>query len=233
MSQAVPDTTVQQPQTAAQTAAYQNDQLSDPASYVRDPHKLVGYLVPFPAPTNLPHGIPAPPPRFVLYTPPPPPLMKPQEGQKEHMSHKIQRKWQEEVRSAKTTDAKVTSWKGIKGRVTKGISWAVDKTTSADLDFVTRIPKDGDDDDSAEGETTKGTVHLEEMVLVYPETFGVSPERMREEFVNSLMRTKSKAERDSVIATGLLPVAAAADWALIFVGWVFGKHPTPDSKHLS
>jgi hypothetical protein len=60
------------------------------------------------------------------------------------------------------------------------------------------------------------------MVLIYPPEMGLSEEQLREEFVNSLMRTKSKAQRDAVIATGLLPVTAALDWALMFVGWVFG-----------
>lgn len=197
---------------------------SDPASYIRDPHKLVAYLVPFPPPASLPSRVEALPMRFVLYTPPPPPLLKPTEGTKEDLSHKVQRKWQTEVRDAKESTAKVASWKGIKGRVTKGISWAVERTTSADLDFVTRIPKDGDDDESGsggEGETTKRTVRLEEMIIVYPPNLGSSID-LRTAFVENLLRTKSKAERDAVIATGLLPVAAALDWAMIFVGWVFG-----------
>lgn len=212
------------------TGPQMTDDPSDPGSFVRDPHKLVAYIVPFPAP-RLPAGHPEPPLRFVIYTPPPPPLLKPAEGQKEHVSHKVQRKWQEEVREAKESNAKVASWKGIKSRVTKGISWAVDRTTSADLDFITRIPEDDkkkhnasdDEHDHVEGDHTGRTVKLEEMVLVYPPTMNMSPEQLKTEFVNSLMRTKSKAERDAVIASGLLPVAAAADWALIFVGWVFGE----------
>ncbi|KAK8869486.1 hypothetical protein IAR55_000051 [Kwoniella newhampshirensis] len=206
---------------------------SDPSSFVRDPHKLVAYLIPFPSPTNLPSNIEPPPLRFILYTPPPPPLLKPSRGEKEGLAHKTQRKWQQEVRKAKESDAKVVSWKGVKSRVTKGISWAVDHTTSADLDFVTRIPKDrteshadptstSDGEGKAEMTTTKKTVKLEEMVIVYPTSMNVSSDELRAEFVNSLMRTKSKAERDAVIATGLLPVAAALDWALVFVGWIFG-----------
>ncbi|KAK4686182.1 hypothetical protein P7C73_g3947, partial [Tremellales sp. Uapishka_1] len=207
-------------QHAAAQPAYIQQSPDDPASYVRDPHKLIAYLVPFPAPT-LPTSVSPPPLRFVIYTPPPPPLMKPTEGEKEHLSHKVQRKWQNEVKEAKTTDAKVTSWKGIKGKVTKGISWAVDKTTSADLDFVTRIPKNGDDfhGDSSEGEETKRTVRLEEIVMIYPPTMNVSPDELKKSFIDSLMRTKSKAEKDAVIATGLLPVALCVDWALVDGVW--------------
>ena len=59
------------------------------------------------------------------------------------------------------------------------------------------------------------------MVLVYPSSFQASPEQVREEFVNSMMRTKSKAQKDAVLATGLLPVSAAID-LLATVVWPFG-----------
>jgi hypothetical protein len=66
--------------------------------YIRDPHKLIAYLVPFPKPdihkgflhkadaTNIPD-------RFLIYTPPPPPLTAPKEGEKEDRMHKLQQKW--------------------------------------------------------------------------------------------------------------------------------------------
>ncbi|RSH90989.1 hypothetical protein EHS25_010165 [Saitozyma podzolica] len=234
------------PGVGAQEKHQYDDSPSSPDSYIRDPHKLVAYIVPFPSPTHLPSSVPAPPLRFLIYTPPPPPLLRPSEGEKEKLSHKMQRKWQAEVREAKESDAKVASWKGIKSRVTKGISWGVGHVTSADLDFLTRIPKDGEkmptkptqasartsvsedssdgqeEDGTHEGETTNATVKLEEMVLVYPPSIGMSVDQLRTEFINSLMRTKSKAQKDAVIATGLLPVALALDWALMFVGWIFG-----------
>ncbi|KAL7422450.1 hypothetical protein Q5752_003098 [Cryptotrichosporon argae] len=233
----------QPPAAQAPTQPGYDDAVSSPDSYVRDPHRLIAYVLPFPAPSRAGAGVDggsdagAPPLRFLIYTPPPPPLLKPAAGEKERLAHKVQRKWQDEVRDAKTSGAKVASWKGIKARVTKGISWAVDKTTTADLDFLTRIPKDGEpmpgassgaaspahsDDEADAAPTTGATVKLEEMVLVYPPGIGRSPEQLRAEFVDSLLRTKSKAQKDAVIATGLLPVAACLDWALIFVGWVFG-----------
>ena len=139
------------------------------------------------------------------------------------------------MREAKTTQAKTASWKGIKGKATKGINWAVTQISSADLDFVTRIPDakahssrtpspGGDrhaDDGVHEEDTTTRTVGLEEMVIVYPPSIGLDEASLREEFINTLLRTKSKAERDSFIATGLLPVAAAVDVALTLV-WPFG-----------
>lgn len=234
------------PPTRKSASTFADDDISDPVSYVRDPHVLVAYLVPFPTPhfpaktlkTETGEQVTVPP-RFFIYSPPPPPLAKPADGEKESTTHKLQRKWQEEVREAKTSDAKVASWKGIKGRATKGISWAIGKTTSAELDFLTRIPtaKKGDskaghggdssddagpDSDHEAGDvSTKKTVGLSEMVLVYPPSLGNDTDKLRQEFIESMLRTKSKAQKDAIIATGLMPVALAVDIALTLV-WPFG-----------
>ena len=66
-----------------------------------------------------------------------------------------------------------------------------------------------------ESEETKKTVGLEEMVLIYPNTLPGTEAQIREEFVNTMLRSKTKAQRDSVIATGLLPVGFAIDVHLI------------------
>ena len=225
------------PQRISQTFSDEPDSHSNPASFIRDPHILVAYLVPFPTPTHLPHNASITPPlRFLIYTPPPPPLDKPVEGEKEGRAHKLQRKWQEEVREAKMNPSKATSWKGIKGRATKGINWAVGHVSSADLDFLTRIPDAHSqsnsrssspghdihaDDGVHESDTTNRTVGLEEMVIVYPPSIGIDEATLRAEFVQTLLRTKDKAQKDAVIASGLLPVAAACDIALTLV-WPFG-----------
>lgn len=345
-------------------------------SYIRDPHRLIAYIVPFPAPTFA-SDVPPPPARFLIYTPPPPPLLRPSPSQfastsaadsgtatapSESRAQKVQRKWQEEVRAAHESEHKVMSWGGIKARVTRGVDWAVGHVTSADLDFLTRVPKDGEahlgggyvhkpasggavpgdttvdaaapgggetttpavasalhtsvamaaaadapvapaatpvgttatgayakeaeaaqdrvdepagppaytatdgssgnaaaassttspalpprrrssrssdsipplhesphtlvnDEDPLAPESTaptQATVKLDEMVLIYPPSMPLSHDELQAEFVHSLLRTKSKAQRDTIIATGLLPVTLALDWALVFVGWVFG-----------
>ena len=206
-----------------------SDDPSNPVHYIRDPHKLIAYLVPFPKPHIKDVDPKAVPDRFLIYTPPPPPLSKPAEGEKEGKLHKVQRKWQEEVRQAKTSDAKTASWKGVKGKATKGINWAMNKTTTSNLDFLGRM-SDGNKSDNEdghthdgveEGETTKKTVGVEELLLIYPPTFGVPQDHMREEFVNSMLRTKTKAQRDAIISTGLMPVAYGIDILATLV-WPFG-----------
>ena len=211
---------------------------------MRDPHKLVAYLVPFPKPSlwkkaNGTDGGQEVPDRFLIYTPPPPPLSAPAEGEKEDKMHKLQRKWQQEVRDAKSSDAKITSWKGIKSRATKGIDSAMGWTTSSNLDFLTRVPDQssnkpllksnkeptperelGDDDANAEP-TFKKTVGLEEMILIYPSSMPGDESALRAEFISSMLRSKSAAQRDAIIATGLLPVSAAID-ILATVVWPFG-----------
>ena len=213
---------------SAQSMNFGDDDPSSPIHYTRDPHRLVAYLVPFPKPTIKGVDPSSIPDRFLIYTPPPPPLSAPAEGEKEDKFHKLQRKWQNEVRAAKTSDAKTASWKGVKSKATKGISWAIGKTTTSNLDFVNRIPgakSDSHDkhteDGVNEGDTTHKTVGLEEMVLIYPSSFAAPPDQVKAEFINTMMRTKSKAQRDSIIATGLLPVSGAID-LLATVVWPFG-----------
>lgn len=208
---------------------YTQDDVSSPVHYTRDPHKLVAYLVPFPTPNIKGVDPSTVPMRFLIYTPPPPPIPAPAEGEKEGKAQKLQRKWQDEVRAAKTSDAKVASWKGVKGRVTKGVDWAMNQTKSSNLEFLNRIPgnsKDSThdahaDDGHPEGDETKKTIGLEEMVLIYPSTLPGTQEQLREEFVNSMLRTKSKAQKDAVIATGLIPVSFAVDILATLV-WPFG-----------
>ena len=188
-----------------QSASFGDDDPNNPVHYTRDPHKLVGYLVPFPKPIVKGVETAGIPDRFLIYTPPPPPLSQPKEGEKEDKLHKIQRKWQEEVRTAKTSDAKTASWKGVKKNATKGISYVMSKTTSSNLDFVNRIPgaqpkspsrgpsPDPHAEDGVhEGDDTHKTVGLEEMVLVYPSSYNATPEQVKLEFVNTMVRLLKK-----------------------------------------
>ena len=105
------------------------------------------------------------------------------------------------------------------------------QTKSANLEFLNRIGGSQDEHTSSgdkhandgvtEEDMTKRTVGLEEMVLVYPSLVSGTQDELRAEFVNSMLRSKSKAQRDAIIATGLLPVSAAID-ILATVIWPFG-----------
>jgi len=191
-------------------------------------------------------------------------MQKPADGEKENKMHKLQRKWQEEVRAAKQNTDKVTSWKGLKSKATRGINTAMGWTTTSNLDFLNRVPGHTpkepsgpaaptasaagkadafENDDAAaapaavarspsppdrhaddgyhEEETVKRTVGLEEMVLIYPSSMPGTESDIRAEFVSTMLRSRDKAQRDAVIATGLLPVSAAIDILATLV-WPFG-----------
>ncbi|KAF2492674.1 hypothetical protein BU16DRAFT_466467 [Lophium mytilinum] len=88
-------------------------------------------------------------------------------------------------------------------------------------DRMHKLQRKWEEEGVAEGDTTHKTVALEEMVLIYPSTMPGTQEELRAEFVNSMMRSKSKAQRDAVIATGLIPVSFAID-VLATIVWPFG-----------
>ena len=124
------------------------------------------------------------------------------------------------MRDAKLSDAKTASWKGIKSKATRGINVAMGYTKTSNLEFANRIGGGSDaeatedkhtDDGHHEGNDTHRTVGLEELVLVYPSSITSSPEHLRHDFIDNLLRTKTKAQRDAVLATGLLPVSLAVD----------------------
>lgn len=195
-----------------------DDDPSNPIHYTRDPHKLIAYLVPFPTPqlSNAPSS--SIPKRFLIYSPAPPPLHKPSANEKEGLVHKVQRRWQHEVRTAKSST-------GVRSKLTKAVNKGMTYTTSSNLDFLGRVnpssrPSSRSPSPAArttvdspvpEDVATRKTVGVEEIILVYPPTINMSPDQIREEFVNTMLRTKSKATRDSVISTGLLPISFGID----------------------
>jgi len=100
------------------------------------------------------------------------------------------------------------------------------QTKTSNLEFLNRIgggetPDKHADDGVVESEQTKKTVGVEEMLLVYPASMPGNSEEIKAEFVNTMLRSKSKAQRDTIIATGLLPVGFAVDILATLV-WPFG-----------
>ncbi|KAF1996175.1 hypothetical protein P154DRAFT_443884, partial [Amniculicola lignicola CBS 123094] len=152
----------------------------EPLRHTREPGKVTAYLIPFPKPRIkgvTPEDIPE---RFLVYTPPNPPLSKPAPGEKESGWHKTQRTWQEDVRKA-----------------------AMSKATGTDTISS-----------SASTPPTKPQP-LSELTLVYPPSLALPPEKIRSEFVDSLLRTRESSRKDAIVASSLIPLAATIDAALI------------------
>ncbi|KAL5384229.1 hypothetical protein DPSP01_005374 [Paraphaeosphaeria sporulosa] len=110
-----------------------------PIKHTREPGRTTAYLAPFPKPQLKgvkPEDIPS---RFLIYTPPLPPLSKPAPGEKESQWHKTQRLWQEDVRRATMTNASRVTWKGMKAKGTSLINKGVSKTRSSTVEFLDRV----------------------------------------------------------------------------------------------
>lgn len=222
--------------------------------HTRQPGKLTAYLIPFPKPRL--KGVKAEdiPDRFLVYTPPLPPLSKPAPGEKESQWHKTRRLWQEDVRKAMVTNASKATWKGLKARSTTLIAKGVNLTRSSNVEFLDRAAEGAITSTADEVETqvldeqplTASPEHspattpieetprcgkrkfssksiekdaapknLEELTLVYPPTLDLAPEKIRTEFVESLLRTRDKSRKEAVVASSLFPVAAAIDASLL------------------
>ena len=248
---------------------------SETLAHSREPGKLTAYLIPLPKPRLKGVNAADIPTRFVIYTPPPPPLSKPAPGEKESHWHKTQRKWQEDVRKATISNASAVTWKGVKAKATRAIGKGVSMTKTSNLEFLDRVsdgaiasavPSSGStppaspsrnsiasldaparnshDRDvnglSANGieppprspartasvtrsipaftgcpRSAKPPKHLEALRLVYPPSLALSPDAVRAEFTASLLRTRARSQRDAVVASSLLPLAAAVDVSLI------------------
>ncbi|KAF2741168.1 hypothetical protein EJ04DRAFT_507580 [Polyplosphaeria fusca] len=246
---------------------------TDKLRHSREPGKLTAYLIPFPTPRLKGVKPENTPTRFLVYTPPPPPLSKPAPGEKESPWHKTQRLWQEDVRKATITHASSVTWAGFKAKTTILIGKGIDMTKSSNLEFLNRV-SDGaiseaveeahPDKTSAEDPveldsrqapteipaeldatssetrteaptpTSEGPPKspnrisssvpsikdskakgLEELTLVFPPSLDLSSEEIRTEFAKSLLRTRDKSRKEAIVASALIPVAAAVDASLI------------------
>lgn len=56
---------------------------------------------------------------------------------------------------------------------------------------------------------------LEDLTLIYPPSLDLSPENIRAEFVDSLLRTREKSRKDAIVASSLIPFAAGVDACLV------------------
>lgn len=57
--------------------------------------------------------------------------------------------------------------------------------------------------------------NLDELTLIFPPSLDLAPEKIREEFGASLLRTRDRSRKEAIVATSLFPVAAAIDASLL------------------
>lgn len=189
--------------------------LSD-IQYSRDTARVMAYMIPLPQPLNKDGAVagqdaPLVPQRYMLYMPPKADLLKPAEnsGTKERKRDKAVRRWQQEVRKAKTYNGRVVSLGGAQSVSIRGAVWVLSVIKPADVTFLSRVPRKS----------------VRSLVLVHPEPRGgphdaqsESAEEMFRNVKGELSRTRSRTKRDFWIGTALLPITFTIDLVIPVFG---------------
>lgn len=185
--------------------------------YRRDAERVMAYMIPLPQPRG--GGRRSVPQRYMLYLPPAPDLLKPAQdagGVKERKRDRVTRRWQHEVRKAKTfNNGAVVSLSGIYYASVRGAVYVLSLLQRSELTFLSRLPRKT----------------LRELDFVHP---GVSDEDdyeddvsggggsgrggRFEEVMDEFERSRRLARRDFWIATAVLPFATAVDIAIPIFG---------------
>ncbi|KAL1865022.1 hypothetical protein Daus18300_007369 [Diaporthe australafricana] len=164
--------------------------------YSRDATRVMAYMIPLPQPhrNGVLQDIPQ---RYMLYMPPAPDLLKPTEkGSKERKRDIAVRRWQQEVRKAKTFNGKVVSLGGIQSVSIRGAVWVLSIIKPSDVTFLSRVPRKS----------------VKSLVLVHPDGPHMqSSDDMFNNVKGELSRTKSRTKRDFWIGTALLPFTFTID----------------------
>lgn len=164
--------------------------------YSRDTTRVMAYMIPLPQPLR--NGVVQDvPQRYMLYMPPAPDLLKPTDkSTKERKRDKAVRRWQQEVRKAKTYNGRVVSLGGMQSASIRGAVWVLSIIKPSDVTFLSRVPR----------KTVKS------LVLIHP---GSPPEQSTDDMFRNvkgeLSRTKSRTRRDFWIGTALLPFTFTID----------------------
>lgn len=175
--------------------------------YARNPERLVAYLIPLPAPVRQGQKMDVPQ-RYMLYTPPAPHLLKPEDPNvKERKRHRVKRFAQEQIKKAKTYEGRTVSLKGLHSKTLRAVDWATGKIKGSDITFFSRVPRKD----------------VKELILIHPANVLTyqSPEKIRGEFSDQLSRTKRKARKHSMISVALFVPSLVID-TLAAVFWPFG-----------
>ncbi|KAF3768117.1 hypothetical protein M406DRAFT_329155 [Cryphonectria parasitica EP155] len=107
--------------------------------YRRDAKLVIAYLVPLPQP-NVQSQDGVIPPRYFLYVPPPPHLMKPKRGEEDQV-HKLKRLHQQNERRAepRISNGKWVTARGIHGRMTRTAVRFLDTLKDDNITFLSRV----------------------------------------------------------------------------------------------
>jgi hypothetical protein len=201
-------------------------EVSPTVQYRRDLEKMMAYLVPLPKPELPPVLTDSIPQRFMIYTPPAPPFLSKPESKREGIVHWIKRHWYKELREAKMRElkkgkVKPSVFRRAKWRGTKATGWGMAKAKSSNLEFLNRVAGMQDAADEHAQDVYSKLVSPKEIILVHPSTMQTTEEQLRNEFIGSMLRTRSKAYKDSIIAALLFGPAIVVDTFATPI-WPFG-----------
>ena len=87
--------------------------------------------------------------------------------------------------------------------------------TNRTSSFSTTLDKDTKKDKGKQKDTKPKPPPLQDLTLIYPPSLQLPPERVRTEFVDTLLRTRESSRKDAFLASTLLPFAATLDACLI------------------
>lgn len=161
---------------------------------------VMAYMVALPQPLG-PNGQPVDvPQRYMLYLPPAPDLLKPSpsSGMKERKRDKCVRRWQAEVRKAKTHSGSVVSLSGLYCATVRGAVYCLSLIQRSELTFLSRLPRKT----------------LQELCFVHAAGEGPAGRRRFELVKEEFQRNKHIAKRDFWIGAVVLPFAQGVDIAI-------------------
>lgn len=118
--------------TAMRPVPHRGESTVNAVGYRRNPETVIAFLVPLPKPTIQGSTLDIPP-KYFLYVPPPPPLVKPKRG-KEAYARRAHRVWQQNVRKAKANahNGKRVSLSALHSATIRGCIWASEKRKGTD-----------------------------------------------------------------------------------------------------
>lgn len=174
---------------------------SQPITFFRSEERIMAFMIPLPQPVR-PSGIPIDvPQRYMLYLPPAPDRLKPSptSGIKERKRDKCVRKWQTEVRKAKTTQNRSkASFSGIYHATIRGAVYCLALIQRSELTFLSRLPRKT----------------LRDLCFVHPAAERTEERQKFELVKEEFRRNKHVAKRDFWIGAVILPFAQGVDIAI-------------------